>query len=219
MTSRLASLSSVFVVLALLAAGCRKTPPQPTPVAPAAPVATTSAKPDLAGKKVVMVIASKDYRDEELQEPKAILEGDGAKVTVACSSLEPARGMMGATVHPEVLLSSVRAGDCDAIVFVGGVGAEEYWNDPTAHALAKAAVAGDKVLGAICFAPVTLAKAGLLKGKRATVWSSESKQLTDAGAEYVDEPVVTDGKIITGNGPKAAEAFGEALAKALSGKA
>lgn len=219
MTSRLASLFSVFVVLAALVSGCRRTPPQPTPVAPVTPAATTSARLDLAGKKVVMIIASKDYRDEELQEPKAILERDGAKVTVACSSLEPAQGMMGGTTQPEVLLSDVRADDYDAIVFVGGAGAEEYWNDPTAHALAKAAVADDKVLGAICFAPVTLAKAGLLAGKRATVWSSESTQLTDAGAEYVDEPVVTDGKIITGNGPEAAEAFGEALAKALSGPA
>ena len=74
----------------------------------------------------------------------------------------------------------------------------------------------DKLLAAICFAPVTLARAGVLDGKRATVWKSEKGQLTAAGAEYVAERVVTDGKLITGDGPTAAETFGKALVKALA---
>jgi len=68
--------------------------------------------------------------------------------------------------------------------------------------------------------PVILAKAGALKGKKATVWSSPLdrspiKILEAQGAEFVDEKVVWDGNIITGNGPDAAREFGKTIADAL----
>lgn len=212
---RVALWFAISLCLSLAACGRKNRPRVPTTGSPTGPVATTPT-PDLSGKKVVMIIASDQYRDEELTKPKAMLEKAGAQVTVACSSLDEAKGMLGGRAKPDVLLSDVSCDDYDAVVFVGGSGASEYWDDSTAHNLAKAAAAQDKVLGAICLAPVTLARAGLLKGKRATVWKSERGQLSTAGAECVDQPVVTDGKIITGDGPAAAEEFGKALMRALA---
>jgi len=176
------------------------------------------AMPDLTGKRVVMVIAHSRFRDEELLEPKAILEGAGASVTIACSSLEEATGMLGATVKPNVLLSDVSADGFDAVVFVGGAGASEYFNDATAHALARDAAGKGKVVAAICIAPSTLANAGLLQGKRATCWSSEADNLKARGADYTGATVERDGLIITGQGPKAAREFGQALAQVLAGQ-
>ena len=94
---------------------------------------------------------------------------------------------------------------------MGGNGASEYWDDPLAHALAQEAVRLKKVLGAICIAPVTLAKAGVLKGVRATVWASEASQLKFSGAQYTGNPVETDGLIVTANGPAAAREFGQQI--------
>jgi protease I len=105
--------------------------------------------------------------------------------------------------------------DYDAVIFVGGVGAEEYWDDATAHAIATATVNTGKLLCAICIAPVTLAKAGVLKGKRVTVFSSERDKLEAEGAIYTGKNVEVDGKIITANGPNAATEFAEAIVKAL----
>lgn len=172
--------------------------------------------PGVNGKKVVMIIASQNFRDEEFQKPKAILEKQGAKVTVASSSLNKATGMLGATADPEVLYNHIKAQDYDAVVFVGGSGATEYWNDPTAHTIAQECVKNGKILAAICIAPVTLANAGVLTGKKATVWSSEVEQLKAKGVNYTGSDVQQDGQIITADGPTSADKFGNALVKALA---
>lgn len=172
--------------------------------------------PSLEGKKVVMIIARQQFRDEELREPKEILQAAGAQVLVASSALEESEGMLGMKVMPDLLVDSLRVADHDAVVFVGGVGAQEYWADSTAHAIAQAALDSGKVLGAICIAPVTLANAGVLSGKRATVWPTGKEALERGGAHYTGADVEVDGKVVTASGPAAAEKFGRRLVKLLS---
>ncbi len=191
----------VFLILGSFACG----KPAPTP----------KAAPTLQGKHILMIIAHRDFRDEEYKEPRQLFEARGAKVTVASSSIEVAKGMLGTQVKPDLLLKDVVVADYDAIVFVGGSGAQEYWDDPTAHTIAQEAVAQGKVLAAICIAPATLAKAGVLQGKKATVFSSEAKALEAGGANYTGASVERDGLIITANGPQAATRFAEEIARAL----
>lgn len=167
------------------------------------------------GKKVVMVIASNNFRDEELLKPKEVLEKNGVTVTVASSSLKEATGMLGAKVKPHILFTRIVVADYDAVIFVGGSGASEYWDNPTAHKIATDANSAKKVVGAICIAPVTLAKAGLLKNKKATTYSSTVNDLKSAGANYTGADVERDGNIITASGPTAAQKFGETLVEAL----
>jgi protease I len=173
---------------------------------------------NLSGLKVVMIIAEKDFRDEELQKPKEILEKYGAKVIIASSTTNIATGMLGMKIKPDILINEIKVEEYDAIIFVGGSGASQYWNDPIAHSIAKEAIKKDKILCAICIAPVTLANAGVLQGKKATVWPSEAERIKNMGAIYTGANVEIDGKIITANGPAAAEEFGEAIAKALAYK-
>ena len=106
--------------------------------------------------------------------------------------------------------------DYDAVIFVGGSGASEYWDNPTAHKIANDANNAKKLVGAICIAPVTLAKAGLLANKKATTYSSTVNDIKSAGAKYTGADVERDGNIITATGPAAAQKFGETLVKALS---
>ena len=169
----------------------------------------------LTGKKVLMLIASDQFRDEEYQKPRAILEAAGAKVTVACSSLKEATGMLGLKVTPDILLQDAKMPEYDAVIFVGGMGATEYWENPAAHALAKAAYQSGKPTSAICLAPMTLANAGLLKGKKGTIWKDAAGDFKTKGVVYTGKPVEKDGKLITGSGPDAAEEFGKALLEAL----
>jgi len=166
-------------------------------------------------KKAVMVIASGDFRDEELLEPKEVLQRNGVEVKIASTTLNQVKGMLGAKVKPDLLISDIKIKDFDAIVFVGGIGASQYWNDPVAHKLVQEAVKTNRIVGAICIAPVTLANAGILVGKRATVFSSEAGQLKAKGVNYTGKAVEKDGNIITANGPSAAREFGEELARAL----
>ncbi len=169
----------------------------------------------LEEKEVLMIIAERNFRDEELLEPKGILEKEGAKVTVASTSLNVATGMLGARVTPGILLKKVKVDDYDAIIFVGGGGASQYWNDSLAHQIAQEAVNKGKILCAICIAPVTLANAGVLSEKKVTVWASEKEKIEAKGAIYTGKAVQVDGKIITANGPQSAKKFAREIVKAL----
>jgi len=165
-------------------------------------------------KKVVLLIASDNFRDEELTNTQNELEKKGIKTTIASSKLTESHGVKGLrNVKPELLLSKVDINNYDGIAFIGGIGAQEYWNDPTAHKLAKDAYAKGKIVGAICIAPVILANAGLLAGKHFNVWSSEIETVKAKGGLHSSQPVVVDGKIVTGNGPDAATEFGQKMAE------
>jgi protease I len=169
----------------------------------------------LSGKIVLMIIASINFRDPEFLVPKTVLEASGVKVVTASTALT-AKGAEGTVVKVDVLLDKVYAANYDAVLFIGGPGAGEYFDNPTAHKIAKDAVAKGKVLGSICIAGTTLAKAGVLKGRKATVFPTGEPELVKGGAIYTGKDVEIDGKIITANGPKAGKAFGEAIVKALS---
>lgn len=169
----------------------------------------------IEGKKVVMVIAEKNYRDEELLDPEEVLADAGAIVSVASTTQDMVKGMGGHEVQPDLLVTDIKPEDWDAIVFVGGIGASQYWDDVFVHNLAKEFLNQGKIVGAICIAPVTLANAKILEGKKATCWASEGDKLKDKGAFYTEEDVVRDGNIITASGPPAAKKFGEALVEAL----
>jgi len=166
-------------------------------------------------KKVVMILAPDKFRDEEYREPRRILEARGCAVTVASSHKRPIRGMLGMAVTPDATLDEVAPREFDLVVFVGGSGAQAYFDDPRARAIAVETVEAQKPLGAICIAPTILANAGLLKGRSATVWESQAPALRAGGARYSGRPVERDGSIITADGPASAAAFGEELAKAL----
>lgn len=170
---------------------------------------------NVSTKKVIMIIASTNFRDEEYNVPREILERKGIEVKVASSSIRQCRGILGAIVIPDMLITDVKVEDYDAVIFVGGIGASEYWNNSTALAMAKACMGLNKLLCAICIAPVTLANAEVLRGKKATVFSSEIGKLKNKGANYTGKDVERDGNIITANGPTSAAKFGEAIASAL----
>ena len=170
---------------------------------------------NLKNKQVVMIVPPENFRDEELFIPRDYLAGLGVEVLVASQDLVEAKGAKGGSVFPDLSLSEIDVKTANAIVLVGGTGASIYWDDAEVHQIIQEAVAEGDIVAAICIAPVTLGKAGVLKGKRATVSASEAVQLEAAGATYTNEDVTVDGKIITASSPAAAQKFAQAIAKKL----
>ncbi|MCM8803844.1 MAG: DJ-1/PfpI family protein [Candidatus Omnitrophica bacterium] len=166
-------------------------------------------------KKVLMVIAFENFRDEELFTPKNILEKNGIKVDIASVKKGVAKGMLGAKVNVELTIDFTKEDEYDGIIFVGGVGSETLFNNKYALNLANQFYKNKKVVGAICLAPVILANSGILKGKKATCYFSASDILKKNGAIYTGNLVEVDENIVTGNGPFAAEKFGIEILKLL----
>ena len=95
--------------------------------------------------------------------------------------------------------------------FIGGPGAETFKENAEVLQVIRDIAVSGKPLGAICIAPLALAAAGVLRGKKATVWDRggvEAKELAAHGATFTGELVTRDGNIITGNGPGASQEFG-----------
>lgn len=170
----------------------------------------------LDGKNILMIIASKNFRDEEYFIPFEIFQREGAKVATASSAKGEIVGVEGGEARATLTLKEVKTDNFDAFVFAGGSGATEYFDNNEAHRIAQEAVSAHKILAAICIAPVILARAGVLRGKKATVWSSildktGKKELKEAGCVIEDKKVVTDGKIITADGPSSAQEFAKTI--------
>ncbi len=168
---------------------------------------------------MLLVVAPERFRDEELLEPKRILEERGAAVTVASTRPGRARGMLGAGIRVDRTVTRVVAADFAALAIAGGAGAPAHlWDSEALQAIARALHAAGKPVGAICLSPPVLARAGLLAGKRATTFPADRAilELKRGGAAYVEAPVVVDGIVVTASGPAAAAAFGETLAGLLA---
>lgn len=172
-------------------------------------------------KKIAMVIAFKNFQDEEYFVPKEILENTGIEIKTISTQKGLAVGAYGGETNIDILLTEVNLNDFDAMVFIGGSGALEELDNEDSYQIVRETVSQNKILAAICISPVILAKAGVLKGKRATVWSSmldrePIKTLQDYEAIYHDSSIVVNGNIITANGPAVAKEFGEKIIKGLT---
>lgn len=170
--------------------------------------------------KIIFIIAKKYFKDEEYFVPKEILERAGFFVETVAQEKGLAEGVDGGEALVDASLRNVDLESAVAVVLAGGGGAQVYFEDKLVHNLLAEANKQGKIIGAICIAPTILAKAGILNGKKATVWSSPLdkkfvKILEENGCVYLPQPVVQDGNIITANGPEAAADFAQALASKL----
>ena len=164
--------------------------------------------------RILMVIAEDLFRDEEFAEPYKLFTGKGHRVTVVSTSLKVATGELGMKVMPEATIDSVNPDDYDAISIAGGDGTPIYlWPNKALHRAAQRIYDRGGVVGAICFAPVVLARAGMMANRQCTVWvTPESVQeIVSAGGRLQKEHVVVDGRIVTADGPEAAIDYGRAV--------
>lgn len=182
-------------------------------VRPASPGLLSSAV-----KKAVLIVARENFHDEELFETRRALDAASVQTVIASTRMGFVVGMAGNRAEVNVMVSRLNVDDYDAVVFLGGLGAVEYFGNPGILSIARQAVTKGKVVAAISVAPTILANAGVLTGKRATSFITERDRLQQAGAVYTGTPVQRDGSIITAVGPMAASQFGRAIADALAGR-
>jgi protease I len=114
-------------------------------------------------------------------------------------------------------VGSASIDDYAALVLPGGVANPDALRmDEAAVAFIREFVASGKPVAAICHAPWTLVEAGVLDGRTLTSWPSLQTDIRNAGGTWVDEPVVTDGNLITSRNPDDIPSFNNALLEAVA---
>jgi len=170
--------------------------------------------------KIAIIIAFKGFRDSELFVPEKVFKSVDAEVRIVSEEEGLAQGADGGAVRVDASIDELNVKYFDAIVFIGGPGAIKYLDNERSYKIIREVVKQNKILGAICIAPVILAKAGVLKGKKATVWSTTANRepqhvLQEEGVLHSIQHVIQDGNIITANGPEVAEEFARKILQAL----
>lgn len=167
--------------------------------------------------KALIVVAFRDYQDQEYSDTRKGLEDMGIEIEIASTEKGRARGRSGSSVDVDILLEEVNVNEFAAIVFIGGVGAIKHMEDNNALNIVKEAYRTKIIVAAICCTPMILKRAGILEGGKATVYPNDEwiAEISNKG-EYLDKNVVIDGKIITASGPQAAVEFGKAVADIIN---
>lgn len=142
-----------------------------------------------------------------------VLRRGEVAVTTASLGTKHVKGSHDIVVEADALLSQVEVDDFDALVLPGGPAAKTLRQDARAQATIQRAAQSGKLIGAVCAAPTALEVAGVLGGKRATVYPGH--QLPSA--RLVEESVVEDGRVVTSRGPGTTMEFALKLVERLSG--
>jgi len=168
--------------------------------------------------KILIAIAPEKFRDEELAVPVTAFKNAGIAFDIASTRRGTCTGMLGAKTTASLMFEEIDPKEYGCLVIIGGSGSQTYlWNDDLLVQLAKYFHESRKIVAAICLAPVVLARAGILKGKKATCYESPASfwEMKAGGAVLVNKPVVVDGWIITANGPSAAQEFADSILRTI----
>jgi protease I len=164
----------------------------------------------------VLIVATDGFEEWELFGPRQILQKRGAEVLLASLKRDPIQATVhddpGKTIRPDMTVDDARADDFDALILPGGVrNPDQLRMHGNVIALIRMFAEQEKPIGAICHGPWLLVEADLVRGRTVTSWPSIRTDLRNAGGNVVDEPAVTDGKIVTSRNPDDVEPFTNAL--------
>lgn len=160
----------------------------------------------------VAALVDNGFEQSELLEPKKALEAAGARVDVVSPQQGKVKGWQhtdwGQEVTVDVVLDSASPDNYDALLLPGGVmNPDKLRANAKAVQFVRAFVNSGRPIAAICHGPWTLIEAGGVKGRKVTSWPSLQSDLKNAGANWVDQEVVTDNGLVTSRKPDDIPAF------------
>ena len=171
-----------------------------------------------SSSKRVAILLESGFEDSELQVPLTALKKAGANTVIIGSRMnDEYQGKRGnASAKPDATAAEVRSEDFDAILIPGGNAPDKIRRNPHAVRLVIDAMAQGLPIAAVCHGPQVLIDADVLRGKQATGFKAIRKDIHNAGATYIDEPVVVDGNLITSRQPSDLAMFAVTLLSYLN---
>lgn len=168
---------------------------------------------ELQGTKIAILLAPVGSEEAEFTEPKKAVEEAGASVDVIGLQTGDAQTMNsdvnpGETYQVEKTFSQVSSDDYDGLIVPGGtVGADNLRGNSEAVSFIRSFFEQQKPVGVICHGPWTLVEADVVSGRTLTSYPTLQTDIRNAGGEWVDEEVVTDGGLVTSRNPNDLPAF------------
>lgn len=159
------------------------------------------------------------YEDLELWYPKLRLEEAGYALKCAAPEMKVCTGKHGYPAIPDLRLRDARSQDFCGLIVPGGFMPDKLRREATVLSLTREFFAQGKLVAFICHGGWIPISARILKGRRATGSLGIKDDLENAGAIWVDEPVVVDGNLISSRTPRDLAPFGAAIVKFLAGGA
>ena len=170
----------------------------------------------LQGKRVAVLVADM-YQELEFWYPYLRLQEEGARVVAVGPEAKEYKSKLGYPAKAELGAKDVRAGDFHAVVIPGGYAPDYLRRSPELVKFVREMAEAGKPVAAICHGPWVLCSARVVAGRRVTSFFSIRDDLENAGAIWVDEPVVVDGNLVTSRVPQDLPFFLKALLELLRG--
>jgi len=166
---------------------------------------------------MVLMLLAEGFEEIEAVYPLDVLRRCGVDVKTVGVSSEYVTGSNKITIKSNIEIDDIKLnGDIDMLIIPGGPGKVNLRKSEKAMELIRHCFKSDIPVAAICGAPEIPGEIGLLKGKKATCYPGLEKSLV--GVEFVDEPVVVDGNLITSKAAGTSEAFAFAIVEHICGK-
>ncbi len=166
----------------------------------------------------IAVALGKDYEDSEYERPAETFRAAGNRLVVvglkAGEELSGKNGQSRAKV--DRAFTDVKPGEFDALFIPGGYSPDNLRAHPEPVAFVGEFVKSSKPVFALCHGPQLLISADVLKGRTVTGWKSIAKDITNAGAHYMDREVVRDGNMVFSRQPDDIPAFSRACLAVLA---
>lgn len=148
--------------------------------------------------KKAVIITGPNFQDEEFIYPFYRLQEAGFKVDVAVKDKEMVKGKYGIPAKPTIDVKDLKESNYDLVVLPGGHEAPDRVRQiKEVLDFVRAMNAKNKVISSICHGPWIMISAGIVKGRKITGYIAIKDDIVNAGAEYIDAPVVVDRNIVT----------------------
>jgi protease I len=178
--------------------------------------------PLLNGLHIALMVAD-GFEQTEFSEAKSVLEREGAITKIVSEERGAVRGFRhdaeGEQFNVDLTIDEIDPADFDAVVLPGGSAhVDRLRNLPKAQEFLQGMGAKGKPIVAGSHAAALLLSAGLAQGRRMTSWPAMQDEMRSAGGDWLDEPVVVDGNILTSRTPDDTSAFVQKMVEVIAGR-
>ncbi len=166
-------------------------------------------------KNILLILPANNFSSEEFLLIKNIIQKDGYNVFISSDTNALCIADNHTKVKADVSIFNIHAENFLAIIFIGGNGVRNDWDNKSYQNIARKFFEQNKIVGAICASPIILSRAGLLSNRNATCFPSDRKEIEKDGVCYLDSGVVVDGNLITGQSSSDSEHFAQIIIRRI----